>query len=106
MFLGYQDGLIKSVWEDVTDSEGTIVSGKPPCVEFDEIVLDTKHTLKDYILVENSYVLQNDLKVVEYKCEQVRAYRDRLILIGAWIVTSVKKLMTSTPRSLHTIISI
>lgn len=84
MFLGYQDGLIKSVWEDVTDSEGTIVSGKPLCVEFDEIVPDTKHTLKDYVLVENSYVLRDDPKVVEYKCGQVRAYRDRLISSFDW----------------------
>ena len=36
-----------------------------PCLDFDEVIEDTEHTVNDYTLYNNEYLLNTDEKVIE-----------------------------------------
>ena len=52
-----------------------------PCLEFDEVIEDTEHTVNDYILYNDEYLLNTDEKVIELqnteKSNQVRSIRSQ-----------------------------
>ena len=52
-----------------------------PCLDFDEVIEDTEHTVNDYTLYNNEYLLNTDEKVIELqnteKSNQVRSIRSQ-----------------------------
>ena len=52
-----------------------------PCLNFDEVIEDTEHTVNDYTLYNDEYLLNTDEKVIEQqnieKSNQVRSIRSQ-----------------------------
>ena len=54
-----------------------------PCLEFDEVIEDTEHTVNDYTLYNDEYLLNTDKKVIELqnteKSNQVKSIRNQYL---------------------------
>lgn len=54
-----------------------------PCLEFDEVIEDFKHTVDDYTLYDDEYLLNTDEKVIEAqkieKSNQVKSIRNQYL---------------------------
>lgn len=50
-----------------------------PCLEFDEVIEDTEHTVNDYTLYNDEFLLNSDEKVIEQQKTQIRSKRDSLL---------------------------
>ena len=54
-----------------------------PCLEFDEVIEDFKHTVDDYALYDDEYLLNTDEKVIEQqnieKSNQVKSIRNQYL---------------------------
>lgn len=52
-----------------------------PCLDFDEVIEDTEHTVNDYTLCNDEYLLNTDEKVIEQqnieKSNQIRSIRSQ-----------------------------
>lgn len=56
-------------------------SGVFPCLVYDELVEDTNHSVNDYVLCDDEFVLNTDDKAIEQKKAQVRAVREQYLEI-------------------------
>lgn len=54
-----------------------------PCLVFDEVIEDTEHTVDDYTLYDDEYLLKTDEKVIEQqnieKSNQVKSIRNQYL---------------------------
>lgn len=88
MFKAIKDGKIIAISEKkeviIHTEDGDIVqevTGEAlfPCLVFDEVIEDTEHTVNDYTLCNDEYLLNSDEKVIEQqnieKSNQVRSIR-------------------------------
>lgn len=54
-----------------------------PCLVFDEVIENTRHTVDDYVCYNNEYLLDTDERVVELqnqqKSKEVKAIRDNYL---------------------------
>ena len=90
MYLAIKDNKIIAISEKkeviIHTEDGDIIqdiTGEAlfPCLEFDEVIEDTEHTVNDYTLYNNEYLLNTDEKVIELqnteKSNQVRSIRSQ-----------------------------
>ena len=92
MFKAIKDGKIIAISEKKeviihTEDDNIIqeVTGEAlfPCLEFDEVIEDTEHTVNDYTLYDSEFLPDTDEKVIEQqnieKSNQVKSIRNQYL---------------------------
>ena len=88
MYKAIKDNKIIAISEKketiIYTEDGDIIqdiTGKAlfPCLDFDEVIEDTEHTVNDYTLYNDEFLLNLDEKVIEQQKTQIRSKRDSLL---------------------------